>query len=321
MNREKTYEVLPINVAVPSNLQTINFYLIKFENSLILVDAGIAREDFYESLLHTLRQHGLTLSDITEIILTHNHGDHVGLVNYITKQHHVPVYTHSEAFPRLKRDPEFFHMRTNFFAKLYEEMGCGDEGKEQVAYLREAMEKNKHQAIEADLFPVKMSHFGFQTIHTPGHAPDHIALYHDVTKELFAGDLLIKHISSNALIEPDQNGRRIQTLLQHIQSMEKIKKLPVTCTYSGHGEQIVDTKQLIDRRFHGIERKANHIKKLLIEEKRLTAADLAKSYYKELYEKQFSLVMSEIIGHLDYLEEKKEVIKERINGVWYYTVS
>ncbi|WP_260842610.1 hypothetical protein [Siminovitchia fortis] len=34
--------------------------------------------------------------------------------------------------------------------------------------------------------------------------------------------------------------------------------------------------------------------------------EVAQAYYKEKYVKQFSLVMSEVIGHLDYLEERGE---------------
>ena len=39
------------------------------------------------------------------------------------------------------------------------------------------------------------------------------------------------------------------------------------------------------------------------------------------YEKQFSPVMSEVIGHLDYLEEQRKVRKELHKGVWHYFVS
>ena len=51
-----------------------------------------------------------------------------------------------------------------------------------------------------------------------------------------------------------------------------------------------------------------------------TANAIAQTHYKQKYEKQFSLVMSEVIGHLDYLEEQKKVKKEFDQGVWHYFV-
>ena len=319
MSKHKTYDVLPINIEVNSELKSINFYLLKTDDSLILVDAGLSRNNFYGALLQTLQANGLSLQDITEIVLTHNHGDHVGLVNRITKKHQVPVYVHPDAFPRLKRNPEFFEMRVHFFAELYDKMGAGDAGRKQVAYLREAIIRNQNQSIQADLTPMKESFGDFSVIHTPGHAPDHIVLYHEVAEELFAGDLLIRHISSNALVEPDENGNQLKTLIQQKQSLEKINELTISTTYSGHGEIIQNTQQLIEHRLKGIDNKANKFKNILSESGRLTAAELAQNYYGNLYQKQFSLVMSEIIGHLDYLEEAKRVIKEKENGVYYYT--
>ena len=40
-----------------------------------------------------------------------------------------------------------------------------------------------------------------------------------------------------------------------------------------------------------------------------TGNELAKTYYKKIYHQQFSLVMSEIIGHLDYLETQGKIKK------------
>jgi len=320
MEKQRDYDIIPVKVDVASDLRSINFYLLKTADSLALVDAGLANENFYDALLETLHSNGLSLDDMTGIILTHNHGDHVGLVNRITKDHPIPVYAHSDAIPRLKRDPHFFEMRIEFFSRLYDEMGCGDAGNRQVEFLKKAMVKNQNQSIQTEITPIKESHLGFQVIHTPGHAQDHIVLYHKGTFELLAGDLLISHISSNALVEPDLSGHRLKTLLQHKQSMEKIRELPVKRTYPGHGVTIKDTEQLIDRRLSGIERKADKLKKML-EDKQLTASEMAQIYYRKLYEKEFSLVMSEIIGHLDYLEDKQQVGKEMIDGVWYYSIN
>ncbi|WP_156292036.1 MBL fold metallo-hydrolase [Oceanobacillus salinisoli] len=319
MEWKETYEIFPIMVDDSTNLRTVNFYLVKTDQSLVLVDAGIHNEDFMNALHKTLYENGFSVEDIAEIILTHNHYDHVGLVNPITEKHPIPVFAHEEAIPRLKRDRAFMEMRVEFYMKLYKEMGCGEAGDKRVAFLRESIEKNRNQSIHADINPIGSSQLGFEVLHVPGHAPDQIALYNEANQEMIAGDLIIDHISSNALVEPDHSGERLPTLIQHKKSLEKIRNLNLKQIYPGHGVLIKEPKVLIDRRLGGIERKAEKFKNL-IREGISTGNGLAKSYYKKIYAKQFSLVMSEIIGHLDYLEANEQIKKEMKNGVWHYSV-
>lgn len=317
MSLNKQSKVYPVMVDVKSNLKTVNFYLIETGKSLILLDAGLNNEDNKKALRKSLHKNGFSLEDLTEIVLTHNHVDHVGLVNWITENHAIPVFAAEEAIPRLKRDREFLEMRLDFFAALYKEMGCGEEGDKQVAYLTKAIEENKSQSILPDITPIGRTHEGFDVIEVPGHAPDQIALLDVNERELFAGDLLIEHISSNALIEPDDSGRRLPTLTQHKKSLEKVRDLKVKKVFSGHGRIIENPDTLLKRRLAGIDRKADRLKNV-IKNGQATGSEIAQSYYGKMYDTQFSLVMSEIIGHLDYLEEKQQITKEMKNGVWHY---
>ncbi|MFC4024358.1 MBL fold metallo-hydrolase [Oceanobacillus longus] len=319
MKEHESYEIIPVIVNVLSNLKTINFYLIKMENSLILIDAGLDNADCWTAFQNTLSENDFTIQDITEIVLTHNHGDHVGLVNRITAMHPIPVYAHEAAIPRLKRDHDFFGMRVAFFAEIYKQMGCGEAGHKQVEYLQQAMLKGSNSAIHTDISPIGSNHLGFKVIHVPGHAEDQIALYDEADQILLSGDLLIQHISSNALIEPNITGQRLPTLIQHKHSLEKIYALSVDLVFPGHGILIDEPNALIKTRLAGIERKAERLKSL-IQGGITTGGELAKSYYKKLYSTQFLLVMSEVIGHLDYLEDVGQIKKEMLNGVWHYSV-
>lgn len=317
---KKSKEISPIIIDVSSSLQSINFFLVKSNHSLTLIDAGLDNETCWNALIQTLQTNGFTLYDLTEIILTHNHIDHVGLVNRIVTKHPIPVYAHRDAIPRLKRDPDFFQMRTAFFAKLYEEMGCKDAGYEHVAYLQRAIQKNKQNALQTEITPIESTSFlHFHIVEVPGHSPDQIALYDSSNGYFFSGDLLIKHISSNALVEPDNEGKRLLTLVEHKHSLEKILSIPIELVFPGHGTLINNPKELISKRLNGIERKAEKIRKL-VKSGISTGSELAQAYYGNKYKKQFSLVMSEIIGHLDYLEARGKVTKKLKEGVYHYSI-
>ena len=310
--------VYPVIVPLPTSLVSVNFYIVKRQSSIVLIDAGFNNEQCWQELTKALNDNGLALDDLSEIILTHHHFDHAGLVNRIAEKHDIKISASPLAIPRLKRDKRYMEARIPFFQSLYEEMGCGDRGLKQIEYLKSAIVKNEDQAIHQEIFPIEgNSHHPFEVIPIPGHAPDQLAFWDEETQSLFSGDLVLGHISSNALIEPDSNGQRLPTLSQHKSSLEKVLSLMPSVIYSGHGEVIREPLPLLRQRIKRIDAKADKFLDMLIPEAK-TAADLAKSFYKNTYHEQFSLVMSEVISHLDYLEAQGKVIKTRKGTVWIY---
>lgn len=320
-NNSNSLAVFPVIVPVSNGLKSVNFFLAKQESSLTLIDAGMNTDECWEALQNTLKQNSYSLRDITGILLTHHHSDHVGLVNRVVAKHVIPVYAHSNALPRLKRDPEFLQMRVEFYKNLYEEMGCGEMGDKQVTYLQNALIQNKNNQIYCEIQEITDNQLlNLEIIETPGHAPDQVAYYHKEQKWLFGGDLLIDHISSNALVEPDFFGKRIKTLKQHKHSLKATLALNAELVFSGHGIVIENSDQLIQKRLKGMDEKADMFKNY-IKSGISTASEMAQARYKERYEKQFSLVMSEIIGHLDHLEDQGEIKKEFDKGIWHYFVN
>ena len=301
---KKCCEVFPI--IVPDRLlKTVNFYLVKRENSLSLIDAGWNNEECWNALNKVLKINGFSIVDLTEIILTHHHIDHIGLVNRIVSQHSIPVYTSPHSIPRLTRDKDFLEMRIEFYKKLYQEMGCGETAETRIDYLIKAAIDNKDNTIQAEIRAINAkSLFNFEIVEIPGHAPDQLAFLDQKENSLFAGDLLLEHISSNALVEPNDFGKRLPTLTQHIESLRKCLELDVKLVYPGHGNLITNPSELIRRRLERVEIKGQRIIEL-IKSGKTTASDIALTWYKSTYYEQFGLVMSEIIGHLDYLETQK----------------
>lgn len=317
--KSESSEIIPIVVPAKGSLKTINFYLVRSGQSLILIDAGLNNQPCWEALLQTLKENDLTVEDLNAIILTHHHFDHVGLVNRIVEKHPIPVYSSPLSIPRLKRDRHFLEMRVQFFEKLYREAGCGPMGEKRVKELQNAIETNKDHAIQADITEITgLSFLQFKVIDVPGHAHDHIALQDEDRNWMFAGDVLIKHISSNALVEPDFKGNRLPTLVQQRDSLLKISELNPTTVFSGHGDVIENPQQIIGKRIERMDDKAMKILQL-IQSGQTTPNDIAISYYQKTYEEQFHLVMSEIIGYLDYLEANQAVKKDFVHGTWQYS--
>lgn len=303
------------------NLGTTNCFLFKKGDSLSLIDAGIDTDEYWEELKRVLSNNGFGLMDIDQIILTHHHSDHAGLVNRITQIKEVPVYAHALSIPRLKRDETFLSRRLDFFEQFYQEMGCGEAGEERVKHLRKSKDNFRGLKIHADLLPlIDLDEIvSLKAIETPGHSPDHLIFFDEERKWLFGGDLLLSHISSNAIVEPNEEFNRLPTLSQYINSLQTCFALDVGVVFPGHGPLIYDHKKLITMRLDKINEKAERIMKL-IESGISTASDLAKSYYRHKYTTEFGLVISEIVGHLDHLELNNKIDKKLVNRVWHYHI-
>ncbi|MED0665893.1 MBL fold metallo-hydrolase [Bacillus badius] len=314
--------VHPIIVPTSYNVGTINFYLLEVAGSLSLIDAGVNTDECWNKLNETLHKAGISISDIDRILLTHHHPDHTGVVNRLLDTSAIPVYAHKEAIPRLKKDENYLRRRINFFSQLYEEMGCGQAGKDEVEKLRAWPPSHDYLPIHSAIEPLNEgdSIAGLQVMETPGHSPDHLVFYNEKTKELFSGDVLIQNISSNAMVEPDRQNRRLLTLVQYIRSLKRCLQWDIDIMYTGHREAITDHHALIAERLSKIERKAQKIITSLRQGTK-TANELAIHFYQHKYQSEFPLVISEIIGYLDYLEAGSRVYKEQKNGIWrYYSV-
>ncbi|EKN66625.1 metallo-beta-lactamase superfamily protein [Neobacillus bataviensis LMG 21833] len=281
MFKKNNMEVYPVIVPASNKLKSFNFFLVKHKNSLTLIDAGLNTDDCWNALQKTLKKYDYTLTDLTGIYLTHHHTDHIGLVNRILSTHSIPVYAHPYAILVLKRDTEYIKMRVEFFRKLYQEMGCGENGEKHVTDLRNPIILDEDKKIHCEIQDMNDHPFwGFDLLEIPGHSPDQVAFYNKECKWLFSGDLVIENIPSNAFVEPDFNGVRTKSLVQQKLSLEKCLSLNVELIFSGHGNIIENPADLLKERIKEIDEKANKYQNT-IKSGKSTASGIAQFLYKE----------------------------------------
>lgn len=99
---------------------------------------------------------------------------------------------------------------------------------------------------------------GFTVLETPGHASTHISLYRESDGILIGGDALISHISSNPILEPPYEGQQkwARPLLQYNQTLQRLSEMNISRILSGHGEDVLNVKQLIETRLQKQETRA-----------------------------------------------------------------
>jgi glyoxylase-like metal-dependent hydrolase (beta-lactamase superfamily II) len=137
---------------------------------------------------------------LTEVLVTHGHHDHIG---------------GAEALARAYPDAVFYRfcsaaMRT---AIAWQPLGDGD-------------------VVNAGGEPLIV-------LHTPGHAPDHVAFQHEPSGTIFTGDLVM--LGSSVMIDTSGGGN----LAQYLASLERVRALAPARLLPAHGPIVTDPDALL----------------------------------------------------------------------------
>jgi len=314
MNKERVHR---ITVPTPFPVGDVHMYVIAGDR-LTLVDAGVKTEEAWERFVQCLGEIGYQPKDIEQIVITHHHPDHVGLLDYFP---HAPVIGHPKADPFLRRDRSFVDWYVRFFEEFFSECGVDRRLFSQLSKeggsLRYASRRTVDIAVtEGDAVPGMP---GWQVIETPGHAQSHIALYRQDDGLLIGGDHLLLHISPNPMMEPPAEGetRRPKPLLQYNESLQKMLKYDIARSLNGHGEDATDIPALVRERLAKQHQRAERVLEM-VKERPHTVFDVCQKLFPTAYERQLMLTMSETIGQLDYLEANGYVRKKQEEGHYIY---
>lgn len=312
-----------IEVPTPFSVGPINLYLIEGEK-LTLVDAGPLTSEAWDVLSRGLEQIGYKMKDIEQVILTHQHVDHGGLLERIRQASGAHTIAHPLAVPYVELNEDFMSYHDRFFYELYFECGVPkeyfsviDEFHEQLMTFSERSQIDevvKHKQTVPNLSE-------WQVIYTPGHTQCHIALYRKEDRVLIAGDHIIKHVSSNAFIEPPQNQgkQRPMTLLQYRTSLEMCVNMEIDTVFSAHGEPVTNHQELISQRLKKNWERADKLRGFLQDGEK-TAFQLSMLLFPHLKSKVLPLTISETLGHLDLLTLQYQVGVTKRDGILYYSV-
>jgi glyoxylase-like metal-dependent hydrolase (beta-lactamase superfamily II) len=158
-----------------------------------------------------------------------------------------------------------------------------------------------------------------EVLHTPGHAQGHVCLWDG--EALISGDLLLEEISPNPVIEFAPDGVRLRTLPALIRSLRRIEALNPAVAYPGHGGPLVHPAARVSEIIrHHDERKGRLAS--MLSERSWSVRELVEAWFPELDPLNLILGLSEVIGHLDLLEDEGLLASERRDGVvWYYSAS
>jgi glyoxylase-like metal-dependent hydrolase (beta-lactamase superfamily II) len=300
-----------LRIPTPFAVGRVNCYLLEDE-PLTLIDTGPNSGKALDELQAQLAAHGHSIDDLELVILTHQHIDHLGLVEIIVDHSDAEVAALDLAAERLANFGEDAEREDEFAVELMLRNGIPSE----VAFALQSVSRSfrgwgsRAQVTRqlADGEEIGFRDRTLQTLHRPGHSPSDTVFWDEQRQILIAADHLIAHISSNPLITRplDGSAERTQALVTYIASLRKTREMPAEIVLSGHGEPIVDHVALIDDRLAKHERRKEKIYGL-IEEKPRSGYEIAQAIWGNVAVTQAFLTLSEVIGHADLLVNEGRV--------------
>ena len=319
-----------ISLPTPFPVGPVNAYLAEGEQ-LTLVDTGPRYTPARRSLTDALDDWGYRVVDLQRILLTHAHADHCGLAAELTRISGAEVWTHTANVCRLAEDGSTLQVlcrdvrRAIFYARLLRWAGVPLPMMVRLARIQRGMgqyaEPLTPARIVVDGDAIQLGCDDWQILHTPGHTGGLICLYQPDRQLLISSDHLLRDISSNPIVDPPAPGEMEppRRLVQYLEQLRRVAELDVALALPGHGPPITDHRALIKRRLFFHEERANRILEML-DEGALTAHQIAGKLFADRDPINTFLAVSEVIGHLQWLETEGEVVQGKRGGVAWWQV-
>lgn len=303
-----------ITLPTPFPVGDVHVYLIKDEKN-VLIDCGCKTERAYELLLNRLNQLGISIDEIDELWLTHAHPDHSGLAARLQKKHGIAVGIHQT---------ELRYMHKNQFVDRFGEWFK----KHQVPdYLVLAMDGGRvwYQSYYDDLVPdflikdkqkLETGSLTFTAKHLPGHAPGHLAFFAE--NIIISGDVLLDHISSNAILTFEHDTpKRVRALCQQRDSLNFLKEQKGR-VYPGHGAIFDNPQPIAQKHLDAQEVRYQQVIKAL-KEGEASMFTITKRVFPQADQPGITfLCISEVVGYLDLSIDRGDALFDESSNTFRY---
>ncbi|MDZ4860774.1 MAG: MBL fold metallo-hydrolase [Candidatus Hydrogenedentes bacterium] len=310
--------IFPIALPTPFIVGPVNAFLVK-RDPVLLVDTGVGTEESFDALTAGLAACGIALRDVEAILVTHGHIDHIGQLARLIDESGAKSYAHESVAPHVGDLHEAEQKSRAFLLNVFHEFGVPQEIIELTSRARESFKgmagtpKIDHVLREGETI------FGFEVLHVPGHSSSDTLFVDGQNRNAITGDHVLKGVNPTPLIRRDYaTGKRVKSLLEYEQSLQRTRLLDLVTMYPGHGSVITDPGEVIERILARHDRRTQKVLDR-IRETPATPHQVSLTLFPQLPPEHTYLALSTAIGHLDVLEKRGEACANRENGVYSYS--
>ncbi|OPY62507.1 MAG: Hydroxyacylglutathione hydrolase [Syntrophorhabdaceae bacterium PtaU1.Bin034] len=264
-----------------------------------------------------LEKIGYSIEDVARIIVTHPHFDHFGSAEWIVTKSQAEVWIFKDAVKYLENPQEELEKDLLYYRHFLEWAGTPKDGGEYLhEFYRNAQRLGCTVQVSKRIEDGERIEIGdsfLTAINVPGHTPWCTILYDPQNDFAFTGDFLIKNVSSNAVVQrPSHTDKGYKSLKAYISSLNHIKDTGLRRAFPGHGEEIEDAQGRITEILSLIRDRQRNIIDILTK-KPSTPYEIMDQLLPHLSDFHVMLGISEVVGHLELLEEDGVVERDKSN--------
>jgi len=301
-------------------------YLVVSRGEAMLVDCGWNTDDAYAALEEQLKELGLGVGDIGNLVLTHSHPDHCGMAGRLRAEAGCRVWMH---------EVEAQFMRSRYVAPedLLERL--------RAWLLRHGVPFTQEEELERSSMPmrffvapveypdvalrggetIEVGDFVFQVIWTPGHSPGHVCLYEPNHRLLLSGDHILPVITPNVSLHPEQLD---DPLANYLHSLERVASLPVDRLLPAHEWDVDWFQRRIQELWDHHQKRLEEMLEAVGHEGPVTAYEVARRIkwttgpYDDLTPWMKRAALGETLAHLRYLVGQGRLKEMEMDGRVYF---
>lgn len=322
MITEVAKDIYTFEVVLPRNpLKALNVYVIKGEDRTVLFDTGFNAPESEAALRAGLQALDLELEDV-EVVLTHLHSDHVGLVNLFTDAG-CKVYAGEVdgALMNTMSAEEYWEELEALFP-LY--------GMNEDEIMTGENPAFKHRLTEAiDFIPLSIGEefivgdYRFEVLDLSGHTPGHIGLYDADKKFIFSADTVLDPITPNITFW----GFEYEDILNtYVETLTRLKGLNLEKAFAAHRKIIENPSERMSEIIVHHNERLEEILGAMSDDKEYTVRDISANIswrvpaknWDEFPRSQKWFATGETMAHLHHLVETNIVEMKEENGTLYF---
>lgn len=314
-------------IEVPMSHNPLGYtYSYLLEEDLTLIDTGTGSQEAIHGLTRELRSIGLDIDDIQRIIVTHLHGDHIGLVDYIREISGAEVVAHVSAVENQRLRAEKGRNASRDIRKEAKLMGASKflgllngvartmRGRPYILEIDRPVEDGETIELDGSKLTVYW---------TPGHAAEHICLHDEERRIFYAGDHTLPKITPHVSLHDPWGGN---PLGDFIVSLNKIRGLDVVKVLPAHEWVYEDLDARVDAliKHHGD--RCGEMKTAMRDGASTVFDISSRVHWDSRPWPQMSfwtkrMAAAETLAHLVYMRNRNEITEQVKDEVLHYSVA